>query len=61
MQEQKIGRLKKNRFGAAMVDPYPPGIGNLLLPPKDEGPAPAATPETVARPAPSPRAVPDAG
>lgn len=61
VQETDIARLQEQGFAGGLVDPYTPVIRNLLLPPKDEGPAPAATPETVARPTPSTRAVPDAG
>jgi len=61
VQETDIAMLKEKGFAGGLVDPYTPVIRNLLLPPKDEGPAPAATPETVTRPAPSPRAVPDVG
>ena len=61
VQETDITGLKEKGFAGGLVDPYTPVIRNLLLPPKPEGPAPASTPETVARPAPSSRAVPDAG
>ncbi len=61
IQETDIPVLQEKGFAGGLVDPYTPVIRNLLVPPKDEGPAPASTPETVARPLPTPRAVPDAG
>ncbi|HYM38770.1 MAG TPA: HisA/HisF-related TIM barrel protein [Thermoplasmata archaeon] len=61
VQETDVPALQEKGFAGGLVDPFTPVIRNLLLPPKDEGPAPASTPEAVARPAPSPRAVPDAG
>lgn len=61
VQETDIAMLKEKGFAGGLVDPYTPVIRNLLLPPKDEGPAPAATPDLAPRPSPSPRAVPDAG
>ncbi len=61
VQETDIPMLQEKGFAGGLVDPFTPVIRNLLLPPKDEGPAPASTPELVARPTPAPRAVPDAG
>ncbi len=59
VQETDIPALKEKGLAGGLVDPYTPVIRSLLLPPKDEGPTPASTPEPVARPV--PRAVPDAG
>jgi uncharacterized protein related to proFAR isomerase len=61
VQETDISMLQEKGFAGGLVDPFTPVIRNLLLPPKDEGPTPASTPELVARPAPTARAVPDAG
>jgi uncharacterized protein related to proFAR isomerase len=61
VQETDIAMLQEKGFAGGLVDPFTPVIRNLLLPPKDEGPAPASTPEPATRPAPSPRAVPDPG
>ena len=61
IQETDIPLLQEKGFAGGLVDPFTPVIRNLLLPPKDEGPSPASTPERIAKPTPSPRAVPDAG
>jgi uncharacterized protein related to proFAR isomerase len=61
VQETDIAGLKEKGFAGGLVDPYTPVIRNLLLPPKDEGPSPSATPEIRSRLAPSPRVVPDSG
>jgi len=61
VQETDIAALQEKGFAGGLVDPYTPVIRNLLLPPKPEGPAPASTPETFARPSPAPRGAPDAG
>ncbi len=61
VQETDIAMLQEKGFAGGLVDPYTPVIRNLLLPPKPEGPAPAATFEPAPRPVPSPRAFPDSG
>lgn len=61
LQETDIPALTQKGFSGGLVDPYTPVIRNLLLPPKDEGPAPASTPGPEARPMPSHRAYPDSG
>lgn len=61
VQETDIASLQEKGFAGGLVDPYTPVIRNILLPPKPEGPAPSSTIERTPRPAPSPRAFPDAG
>ena len=61
VQETDIAALREKGFAGGLVDPFTPVIRNLLLPPKDEGPSPASSPEQVAKPTPSRRAFPDAG
>ncbi len=60
IRETDIAGLKEQGFLGGLVDPFTPVIRSILEPPKDEGPAPASTPEPAARAAPNPRAVPDA-
>ncbi len=61
VQETDIPMLQEKGFAGGLVDPFTPVIRNLLLPPKDEGPAPAALPDARSRASPAPRGVPDAG
>ncbi len=61
VQETDIPKLQEKGFAGGLVDPYTPVIRSLLLPPKPEGPAPSSTIEPQPRPAPNPRAFPDAG
>ncbi len=61
VQETDIPKLQEKGLAGGLVDPYTPVIRSLLLPPKPEGPAPAATFDATPRPAPSPRAFPDPG
>jgi uncharacterized protein related to proFAR isomerase len=59
IQETDVEDLRKRGFAGGLVDPYTPVIRDLLRPPRAEGPAEASAPERVAKPAPSPRALPD--
>ncbi len=61
VQETDISKLQEKGLAGGLVDPYTPVIRSLLLPPKPEGPAPSSTIVPEPRPAPNPRAFPDAG
>ena len=61
VQETDIAKHQERGFAGGLDDSYTPDIRSHLLPPKPEGPAPSSTIEPAPRPAPSPRAFPDAG